>query len=328
MWVESHVDLPRHPKLLRLCHRLKVAVPLAIGCLHLLWYWAMEYADETGALGDLEPEELALICQWEGDPRDLVNALLEAGFLDRDEDGTLRVHNWRRYAGRLLADRERKRRARAQERPETAADEAQTVTSPSADESDVVRGTSADSPRTVRANHNRNHNRKNITVDLPSGDQRQAAAAAAACDGGPQWELWLAHCRALGLLPDAPDAIPPPFPSKRERTKQMAIAMQLVREGYTSDDVAGCTRWLAETRRVQTPDLARVRAEIAAWVMAGRPQPPPRASPSASARPSPNGSVKLAALLAVPDDIPPSEVLRREREMIAEKRRMAAEGAS
>uniref|UniRef100_A0A7C3AAQ4 Uncharacterized protein n=2 Tax=Thermorudis TaxID=1649508 RepID=A0A7C3AAQ4_9BACT len=82
----------------------------------------------------------------------------------------------------------------------------------------------------------------------------------------PQWDVWVAHCRALGCL-DATGA-PPPFPDDAERNRQLSIAARLVRRGFTADDVAACTEHLRATRRVTTPDLRRVEAEIAAWKMA------------------------------------------------------------
>ena len=152
----------------------------------------------------------------------------------------------------------------------------------SADVPRNVLGRSADDPQTVRANRNRNRNRtEDIRSSPPSGAQTDALAAPDA-SSSPQWELWIAHCDALGLVsPENPHG--PPFPNERERNKQLSIAAQLVREQYLPEDVAGCTRWLAAARGIRTPDLARVKAEIASWVMAGRPQPPARASPRASA---------------------------------------------
>jgi hypothetical protein len=115
-WIESHTSLARHPKLFRLCRVLEISVPAAIGHLHLLWHWAIEYA-ESGDLSVLSEEEIAAICLWDGSPRQLVESLVTVGFLDRDGE-VIRIHNWDKYAGRLLADRERKRLARAKEKPE------------------------------------------------------------------------------------------------------------------------------------------------------------------------------------------------------------------
>ena len=133
-WIESHTTLGRHPKTRRLCRLLNLSLPQAVGHLHLFWHWVLEFA-ESGDVTEFDAADLAEGAMWEGDPAEFVDALIACGFLDRVDDRVV-VHDWRDYAGRLLADRERKRDARRK-----AADCPQTV-----------HGTSADSPRTVRAN--------------------------------------------------------------------------------------------------------------------------------------------------------------------------------
>jgi hypothetical protein len=96
-WIESHTALARHPKTLRLSRALGVSIPAAIGHLHLLWWWALEYAPD-GDVGRFDAADLTLACMWEGEEAALLPALQQAGFVDAD--GTL--HNWDEYAGRLL----------------------------------------------------------------------------------------------------------------------------------------------------------------------------------------------------------------------------------
>jgi hypothetical protein len=96
-WIESHTALARHPKTLRLSRALGVSIPAAIGHLHLLWWWALEYAP-NGEVGRFDAADLTLACMWEGEEAALLPALQQAGFVDAD--GTL--HNWDEYAGRLL----------------------------------------------------------------------------------------------------------------------------------------------------------------------------------------------------------------------------------
>jgi hypothetical protein len=73
-WIESHTELARHPKTLRLARRLGVSLPAAIGHLHLLWWWALEYAPD-GNLAVFSDEEVAQACCWEGTAASLRRAL-------------------------------------------------------------------------------------------------------------------------------------------------------------------------------------------------------------------------------------------------------------
>jgi len=114
-WIESHQGLAKHPKTLKLARKLNIHIAQAIGHLHLFWWWAMEYAQD-GDLSHCDPEDIAIAADWPGDERQFVESLIEAGFIDRNEDGTLSIHDWHDYAGKLLekraADAERKRRER------------------------------------------------------------------------------------------------------------------------------------------------------------------------------------------------------------------------
>jgi hypothetical protein len=82
-WIESHTGLARHPKTLRLARILGIPVPAALGHLHLLWWWAIEYAPD-GGVGRFDAADLALACMWDGDEAALLPALQRAGFVDQD----------------------------------------------------------------------------------------------------------------------------------------------------------------------------------------------------------------------------------------------------
>ena len=106
-WVESHQELWRHPKTKKLARLLGVSVPTAVGHLHGLWYWALDFAD-AGAVGQFDAEEIADAVMWDGEPQKLVEALEKSGFLDRNEEGVF-IHDWRDYAGHFAQMREVKR---------------------------------------------------------------------------------------------------------------------------------------------------------------------------------------------------------------------------
>lgn len=121
-WIESHQELKDHPKTLKLAALLNLNRAQVVGHLHLLWWWAMSYA-EDGNVQRYDVTDLAIAAGWEGDPDKFVNALKEcgpggtSGFLDDDDW----LHDWDQYGGKLLAkrradaDRKREQRARTPE---------------------------------------------------------------------------------------------------------------------------------------------------------------------------------------------------------------------
>lgn len=116
-WIESHQELRGHPKTKRAARMLGLSIPLMVGHLHLLWWWALDFADD-GCLAGFDPSDLAEAAMWDGDPTAFVTALVdcgpgsEPGFIEETVDGLI-LHDWHDYAGKLFdrreKDRERKR---------------------------------------------------------------------------------------------------------------------------------------------------------------------------------------------------------------------------
>jgi len=107
-WIESHQELRQHPKTKRLARNLGVTIPAAIGHLHLLWWWAVDYAPD-GDLTKYEDWEIAdAICFETDEPSKVRKALVDSGFLDESEDG-LSIHKWSEYAGRTIEQRKNAR---------------------------------------------------------------------------------------------------------------------------------------------------------------------------------------------------------------------------
>lgn len=104
-WIESHQSLREHPKCKKFCRLLRVSKPEAVGYLHMLWWWALDYA-EDGSLSKYDAMDIAIGAEWEGDETEFVNALVTAGFLDRDGE-SLVIHDWHEYAGKLIERRAR-----------------------------------------------------------------------------------------------------------------------------------------------------------------------------------------------------------------------------
>lgn len=79
-WIQSPHDLARHPQTRRLAKALACSVPQAVGHLHILWNWALDFA-EDGNLSSFDADELAEAALWDGDSTTFVAALVSTGFL-------------------------------------------------------------------------------------------------------------------------------------------------------------------------------------------------------------------------------------------------------
>ncbi|MDQ7095965.1 DnaD domain protein [Desulfosporosinus sp. PR] len=122
-WIQSNEELATHPKTKRAARALGVSLPTLTGHLHFLWWWCLKYAQD-GNLSQFDSQDIADAASWEGDPNQFVTALVECGpggsfgFLEKSADGSLSVHDWLDYAGRLVekreANAERMRKSRSQ----------------------------------------------------------------------------------------------------------------------------------------------------------------------------------------------------------------------
>ena len=111
-WIESHQELRHHYKTKRLARELKVTVAAAIGHLHCLWWWAIDFAPD-GDLSKFDDYEIADAIGYEGkDPTKAKAALISAGFLDNSDTGTITIHDWYDYSGQLGDNRKAEYRAR------------------------------------------------------------------------------------------------------------------------------------------------------------------------------------------------------------------------
>lgn len=83
-----------HPKLRRLAKLLGVPMFSAVGVLECVWHFTARHAIR-GDIGRWSDAEIADAVGWPADDAErLVNALVEAGWLDRDDALRLIVHHW------------------------------------------------------------------------------------------------------------------------------------------------------------------------------------------------------------------------------------------
>ena len=112
-WIKSDQSLANHPKLILLARALEISKVEALGHLHLLWYWVLEYADD-GELKylDLIPDA----CEWKGDHKLFLDSLIQYGFIDEVNGNEYHVHDWLDYSGALYEKRLYNRLKKAESR--------------------------------------------------------------------------------------------------------------------------------------------------------------------------------------------------------------------
>lgn len=91
------LDALDHPKTLDFSARLGVSRPTAIGHLELLWAFAGKQSAQ-GNVGKWPDGAIARACDWMGEPEAFIGALVGSGFLDRDSEHRLTVHDWSDHA--------------------------------------------------------------------------------------------------------------------------------------------------------------------------------------------------------------------------------------
>jgi DnaD/phage-associated family protein len=106
-WIESNQEIGRHPKTKKFARLLDISAVAAVGHLHYLWWWALDFAQD-GNIGKYDEFDIAEACLWEEDHQSFVDALIQAGFVDKTESGLL-IHDWFDYAGRLIIQKDIKK---------------------------------------------------------------------------------------------------------------------------------------------------------------------------------------------------------------------------
>lgn len=113
-WIELHQSLWTHRKTLILAALIKIDETYAAAHLSRLWTWSLDNAPE-GDLTGLPHTVIAYGAGYKGDATAFVSALVQAGWLDHDEN-KLVIHDWHDYAGRLvekkIANKQRMKKAR------------------------------------------------------------------------------------------------------------------------------------------------------------------------------------------------------------------------
>lgn len=92
---------PETMKFKKLARRLGVRDYVAAGVLEMLWIATQKNAPR-GDIGRWDNEEIAIAIDWEGNADELVDALVDCGWLDRCDQHRLVVHDWHVHAPRYV----------------------------------------------------------------------------------------------------------------------------------------------------------------------------------------------------------------------------------
>lgn len=103
-------------KFYRLQDELSIEEDQALMILVRFWFWGSKHADMDGKLGQYNEKHVDRAIRRPNDPAGICAALIHAGFVDQDGPSGLRIHNWIKYAGALVAERERWRTVKKAQR--------------------------------------------------------------------------------------------------------------------------------------------------------------------------------------------------------------------
>lgn len=84
---------PRHPKTYALAEHLGIRLAEAVGILEMLWHHANQHTPR-GDIGSLPDAAISQAVSWHRRPQILIDGLVTARWLDRDETFRLVIHDW------------------------------------------------------------------------------------------------------------------------------------------------------------------------------------------------------------------------------------------
>jgi hypothetical protein len=88
-------------KFKRLQRQLKLPLWQAMGLLEALWHCTITNSPD-GDIGRLSNDDIAAAIEWDEDADNLVNALVQTGWLDADDEFRLIVHDWSQHVPTYL----------------------------------------------------------------------------------------------------------------------------------------------------------------------------------------------------------------------------------
>ena len=105
-WFKVETDFVDHPKVDQFC-RL-IGEPLGGWYLLRMWSWVSRFCPTGHVMGHLILS-LETSLKWPKEAGELVDALVVCGFVDRDSDGSINIHDWSEYQGKVHENAEKSR---------------------------------------------------------------------------------------------------------------------------------------------------------------------------------------------------------------------------
>lgn len=90
-----------HTKMKRLCKRLSLPLWGGVGIMESLWALTAKEAPQ-GDVGKLSNEDIALGIDWDRDPKELIDALTFARWIDPSQAHRLVIHDWHEHSDDAL----------------------------------------------------------------------------------------------------------------------------------------------------------------------------------------------------------------------------------
>ena len=111
-WISVHTSIDG-PKLRDLRKKLKCSKFEATGILVYVWFWGLENADKDGLILFAEKEDLEECIRGSGagckiPAADVVNALIETGWIDEADDSRFYIHDWEQWQDQWYKAKERR----------------------------------------------------------------------------------------------------------------------------------------------------------------------------------------------------------------------------
>ncbi|WP_238649735.1 hypothetical protein [Paenibacillus piscarius] len=118
LWIKSYQATDRDPITRRFCRSTGLSTPAAVGTLHMLWWWVLDWAQD-GDISKYQDIDIADAVSFDGEPQVLMRALVDAGYVIETQAGR-EIANWFKIGGQIIEskkqDAERKREAREKKR--------------------------------------------------------------------------------------------------------------------------------------------------------------------------------------------------------------------
>lgn len=86
-----------HSKMKRLCRKLNLETWQAVGLLESIWLLTARQTP-CGNIGKLSDEDIAIAIDYHGDEQKMIGALVDSGWIDRNEQHRLIIHDWPDHA--------------------------------------------------------------------------------------------------------------------------------------------------------------------------------------------------------------------------------------